>query len=47
MIKQHAGDDQWKRQLEKSEHHVNMKVWKGNTSQPLSDHVSKRRNPFF
>ena len=41
MVKQHAGDNQWKHQLIKSEDRISTKVWKGNTSQPLSDHVSK------
>ena len=44
IVKQCAGDGQWKRQLEKSEDYINTKVWKGNASQPLSDHVSKHRN---
>ena len=46
IVKQYAGDDQWKRQLEKSEDYINSKVWKGNTNHPLADHVSKHRNSY-
>ena len=44
MVKQYDDDDQWKHQLEKSEDHINTKFWKGNTSQPFSDNISKHRN---
>ena len=44
MENQRIGDNQWKCQLEKSEDHVNYKVWKGNKSHLLADQVSKHRH---
>ena len=46
IIKQRAGDEQWKRQLDLSEDSINTKVWKGNESHPLADHVAKHRNSY-
>ena len=40
IVKQHAGDDQWKYQLEKSEDFINTKACEGNERNPLADHVS-------